>query len=581
MSEKQFRRAVAALLIFAALLAYANSFANDFVWDDASSILLHQDVQNPANIVQLFTKDQHAYGRGQGNFYRPLVSLTFMIDTWLSRPAIPEGAQQPTQLFLSPFIFHVTNTLWHAAAAIAFFALMTIAGAPRPIRVLAPLLYVVHPLHTEAITYISGRADPMAGALVLAALCCALALPANRNVVWSSIFFIAALLSKESATIYPFVLLLAAIVLRPAASRSEDAPAVKRSLTVPLIAAGVIVGIYAALRFTVLRFAARGESVTASLVERLKEAGQSFALYVKLLFVPTNLHMERTLDGVPAWMAIVGWVLIIAIVAIIFVAYVAKRDRIAFALGFFLITWFPISGIFPLNAPMAEHWMYLPMLGFIWALFEIVWMLAGATVLRYPVYAVGYAACLAFILVTAQRNFDWRNNESLYVATLKQNPNTIRVAFNLGVTYEDLIGNASGARREFERVLGLYKERKAAEGTGDSYFDDELEAHLSLGRLYSAEQKLNQAAAHFETLRRVTVNDSNSDIIANAYLEYARLLASIGRTEDAKKLLDEGASRVPALQQQREAASRVRDAAAAQQAEPQQSTQTAPPAPQP
>lgn len=569
MSEKQFRWAVAALLIFAALLAYANSFANDFVWDDASSILLHQDVQNPANILQLFTKDQHAYGRGQGNFYRPLVSLTFMIDTWLSRPVVPEGVQQPTQLLLSPFIFHVSNTLWHAAAAIAFFALMTIAGAPRPIRVLAPLLYVVHPLHTEAVTYISGRADPMAGALVLGALCCALAFSANRNVVWSSILFVAALLSKESATIYPFLLLLAVLVLRPALKSDEAGTTAKRSFLLPLISAGVIVGVYAALRFTVLRFASRGESVTSSLMQRVTEAGQAFALYVKLMVVPTNLHMERTLEGVPGWAAAAGWVLIIAFAATAFVAYTAKRERLAFALGFFLITWLPISGIFPLNAPMAEHWMYLPMLGFIWALFEIVWMLAGATVLRYPAYAIGYAACLAFTLVTAQRNYDWRNNESLYVATLKQNPNTIRVAFNLGVTYEDLIGNESGARREFERVLALYKERKETQGNTDTYFDDEMEAHLSLGRLYAAEQKLNQAAAHFETLRRVSVNESNSEIIANGYLEYARLLASIGRADEAKKLIEEGTSRVPALQQQREAAVRAREAAAQQAQTPQ------------
>ena len=577
MSEKQFRWAVAALLVFAAFLAYANSFANDFVWDDASSILLHQDVQNPANILQLFTKDQHAYGRGQGNFYRPLVSLTFMIDTWLSRPTIPEGAPQPTQLLLSPFIFHVSNTLWHAAAAIAFFALMTIARAPRPIRVLAPLLYVVHPLHTEAITYISGRADPMAGALLLGALCCALAFPANRNVVWSSIFFVAALLSKESATIYPFLLLLAVLVLRPVPKSDGVGTTAQRSALLPLISAGVIVGVYGALRFTLLRFASRGEGEASSLVQRMSEAGQAFALYIKLIFVPANLHMERTLDGVPGWAAVVGWALIIALAAMAFVAYAAKRDRIAFALGFFLITWFPISGIFPLNAPMAEHWMYLPILGFIWALFEIVWMFAGATVLRYPVYAIGYAASLAFVLVTAHRNYDWRNNESLYVATLKQNPNTIRVAFNLGVTYEDLIGNESGARREFKRVLELYKERKEAQGNTGTYFDDEMEAHLSLGKLYAAEQKLNQAAAHFETLRRVTVNDSNSDVIANAYLEYARLMASIGRTDDAKKLLDEGAARVPALQEQREAATRLRDAAA----QPTQSQQSAPSTPQP
>jgi tetratricopeptide (TPR) repeat protein len=294
---------------------------------------------------------------------------------------------------------------------------------------------------------------------------------------------------------------------------------------------------------------------------RLKEAGQAFALYLKLMFAPSGLHMERTLAGVPVYLAIVGWLFIVLFIAIAFAAYRAKRQRLAFALGFFLITWLPISGIFPLNAPMAEHWMYLPMMGFVWALLEVVWMVAGGGPLRYPVYALCYVACLMFVLNTAHRNYDWRNNESLYVATLRENPDSIRVNFNLGVTYEDLTGNSSGARREFERVLALYRDRKAAEGrTGqaETFYDDEMEAHLSLGKLYADKQMMSQAAYHFEALRRIGVNESNAAIIGSGYMEYVKLLLSLGRTEDARKLLEEGADRVPALKQQKEAVDRLK-----------------------
>ncbi|NUM53332.1 MAG: hypothetical protein HUU46_06790 [Candidatus Hydrogenedentes bacterium] len=564
MTEKQFRILAAAFIVFVTLLAYANTYPNEFVWDDASSILLHEDVQQPSHVLQLFTKDQHAYGRGQGNFYRPFVSLSFMAESILARAAAPAPAAGQTQQVLSPFVFHIGNALWHALAGIGVFALMTALGTPRPVRLLASLLYVVHPLHTEAVTYISGRADPMAGAFVALALACALSLPKGKNAIWSGLLFAAALLCKESATIFPFLLLLAALVVGRVPKPKDDAAPERRPLLAPLAVAGVVLGVYAALRFTVLKFADAQESVSPPLTQRIAEAGQAFAMYVKLIFAPAGLHMERTLEGVPGWTAVAGWLLIPVFVLATVWAHAGKRHRLAFALGFFLIAWLPISGIFPLNAPMAEHWMYLPLMGFAWALVEVAWMFCGATPLRYPVYAAAYIAVIALITATAQRNYDWRSNESLYVATLKENPNSIRVNYNLGVTYEDLIENSSGARRHFERVLELYQARKEATGeVGDKarYYDDELEAHLSLGRIFAAKELPAQAASHFETLRRVAVNDSNSMIIASAYIEYVKLLAAVGQLTEAQQLFEEGAGRIPALKQQQEQLERARQAA--------------------
>lgn len=64
------------LVALAGTLVYINTFHADWVWDDVSSVLLHKHVQTPSSVFQLFLEDQHAFGRGQGNFYRPLVSLS-------------------------------------------------------------------------------------------------------------------------------------------------------------------------------------------------------------------------------------------------------------------------------------------------------------------------------------------------------------------------------------------------------------------------------------------------------------------------------------------------------------------------
>ena len=158
-SESQFRVWVTVAVCLVGWAAYWNTFSGDFVWDDASSVLLNEHIQDPSFLGQLFREDQHAFGRGQGNFYRPLVNVSFMADYAVAKRPGADPAVFP---------FHVTNTLWHVAAALLLLGLLTAAGAPRFVRAAVPLIYVAHPLHTEAIAYISGRADPMSAAFLFA-----------------------------------------------------------------------------------------------------------------------------------------------------------------------------------------------------------------------------------------------------------------------------------------------------------------------------------------------------------------------------------------------------------------------------
>ena len=79
-----------AVVLAAACAAYLNTLDGEWVWDDVSSVLLHKHVQEPAKFFQLFREDQHAFGRGQGNFYRPLVAASFMVDYAISGGPSPE-----------------------------------------------------------------------------------------------------------------------------------------------------------------------------------------------------------------------------------------------------------------------------------------------------------------------------------------------------------------------------------------------------------------------------------------------------------------------------------------------------------
>jgi hypothetical protein len=551
-SDATFRTLVVVGIFAATFIAYANTFSNAFVWDDASSVLIHEDVKN-ARLAALFTKDQHAYGRGEGNFYRPLVSLSFVVDylltTWGQEPALNSFGVPD----ISPFLFHLTNTFWHGLAGVFLFVLLARSGAPRVVQVCVPLLYVVHPLHTEAVTYISGRADPMAAAFGFAGLYFVVRSRTGSRRILAAILaaacFALALLCKESALIFPVLALFFVLAGRTKSSGDDEQNRV--GSPVPVLAASAIVAVvYIALRTTVLRFGSDSGSVTSGIGQRLVETLQAFALYVKLVFVPINFHMERTLNGVGLWVAVVGAVLLLLCIGVAAWAVRNKHSRIAIAILWFIVTWLPISGLFPLNAPMAEHWMYVPLAGFLWALIELVCLAVRSPRGRAGIAIATYAAGLCLIAVTIQRNQDWRTNGSIYEATLEDNPASIRVTYNLAVTYDDLLNNESGARRNYERVIELYQQKKASEA-GESaeemFWDEELESHFSLGRIYMQQQRFDIAASHFSTMLRVKPTESTKPLLERAAVGIVQSVMEMGRYDDAKQIVEQLKDRYPEI----------------------------------
>ena len=286
-----------------------------------------------------------------------------------------------------------------------------------------------------------------------------------RNLVTGSLCFIAALLSKESALIFPVLAILCLLFHTPPAN---DSTAVSRKrILVTLAPILVILGIYAVLRSTVLDFSTDAAASSSTLSERIVESLQSLALYIQLIFRPAHLHMERTLAGATTGTTLAGTAVLLIMAATFVAAFVTRRRLIALGIGWFTATWIPISGIFPLNAPMAEHWLYVPLGGFLLALFALAEEGFVALEKRVPAPALRGVSTLAvctFVLFlfakTIERNRDWRDNETLYVATLRENPNTIRIHYNLAVTYSDLLGNVPGAKRHYREVLRLYREKR-------------------------------------------------------------------------------------------------------------------------
>jgi hypothetical protein len=548
--DKIFHWLAAALIAAAGFAVYYNTLDGDWVWDDASSVLLHKHVQEPARLAhaasvgepvtgstlgafaQLFLEDQHAFGRGQGNFYRPLLSVTFAIDYLLSYQ--PELFADPPAN-PSPFIFHLQSTAWHIAAALLLLAVLARLGAPRVVTLAVPLLWVVHPLHTEAVAYISGRADMMSGAFVFAALYFGLSTATGSRrliaLAASASCFTLGLLSKEATLIFPFLLLVALIARRVG---EEEKGTWGRTLA-PVLPAFVVLAIYIALRSTVLSFAEGGGGTAAPFGQRLYETLQSFALYIKLLFLPTGLHMERTLNGVGALAAGLGTLALVLLIALAVVGYRRGAWRIPFGVALFVLCWLPISGLFPLNAPMAEHWMYVPMVGFWLALAEAA-LLFPPPARRLAPIAAGLFLLL-FSWLTVQRNEDWGSNVRLFQATLRENPGTMRVHYNLAVTFSDIEHNIPGAIRHYGAAAAL-----AAPGS-----EDAIDARLSQAMALLDAARPAKALQVLGELGPALKQGGPDWAQAELLLTTVRALVALGQIPEATRLA-QSASGNPTLQ---------------------------------
>jgi len=506
------RRAVVLLGIIV-LISYANSLGNGFVWDDVSSVQHNPYIQHIRHIPKLFVTDQHIAGRGEGNFYRPLVSLSFAADhaVW--------GLK-------NPFGYHLTNVFLHCAVVLCLYAfyVRVTGGSDRLVPTTAAALYAVLPAHTEAVAYISGRADMWVALFGLAAL---LALARSRAAPHPSRWYagslcllLGALLSKEQAVIFPLLILMTDIVVG----------LVPRGKTRWLYHLGSfgLVAVYVALRLTVLWFASAAPPPTVGIVERLGTTFQTLAMYAGILAWPVGLHMERSVGSLNGLLVLAGAMLASAAVAVI---VWSRRNDKAVLLGLLwaALALAPVSGIFPLNATLAEHWLYVPAMGVTLALaaggVQVARRLDPASEpgsLSLPArQAVISVACILVVCmgcVVIAQNRTWRDNETLFRHTLRYAPGSIRLHYNLGVLY-DTQGKVPEAVQEYIETIRLDPTH--------------LHARLDLAALASQSGRKGVARQLYGEIIEMHPDDPDS---IEAYVNLGILLYNDGQRENARGL---------------------------------------------
>jgi hypothetical protein len=475
----------AALVAALAVAYYGGSLENGFVWDDRLTAAA------PADLTTILT-------HRTGSYYRPVVMLSFAADRFLWG-TWPAG-------------YHLTNITCHVVVAWLLLYLARAVGLGAGTALAAALIFVGHPVQTEAVTYVSGRTDPLCALFVLLSLH---AWRRSRHAVdrfalMSGLAALLALLCKEAAVAMPLVMLV-----RGAHPAKRPPPPL-----VPILCAFLWLTLWAV---------SGGPGLQVSgILERLPAIGVAALTYLRLLSWPSDLHLERfvpvagwsTATAAGLWAALAGGAAALYKVA-------AHRHvpggRLWLAIG--AAAYAPVSGLVPIYPAIAdrslfmpEHFLYLPLLGLAplatglgASLLERRWTLKAASLL------LG-AILLVWGVVVVDRNRDYLNEETLFTQTLRYEPPAARVWFNLA--------NLRLAEGKLDEAAELFQAALARE-------PEDAAAHLNLGITFQRSGRLAEAERQYE--RAIVLDPGRSE----AYRGLATLLARRGERAAARELWEQ------------------------------------------
>ncbi len=431
------------------IFAYANSFSNQFLYDDEHYVVKNRFIRNIAFLPEIFTTDAVAGSGQRSNFYRPLQLVAYLAVYGVF--GLDVGG------------FHLLNLSLHLGNAFLVYFLARRLWGREPVSFFASLLFAVHPVQTEAVTYMNGTADPLAAFFGLASLLCHLKADGKTAFRAASLAcFAAALLAKETIVVVP-----ALVILLDVGRGRKLRETAKGCLPYLLLMAAYLWARATALNFTQsLNLFAGSNIYTENPSYRLYTFLAGLTEYYQVLLFPLRLKYDRALVVfINPLSSRVLLSLLLLVPLFVSALRSLRRDRVVFlGIAWFFVSLAPVSGAIPINGFAMEHWLYFPSIGFF---ITVAYLAAG-----FPRETVGpsssgeWRGCgkcsLALVLVVAalfavltrERNKVWREPVCFYEAVLEHNPQIARVRNNLGMAYVSR-GRPAEGLEQFKLAVAL------------------------------------------------------------------------------------------------------------------------------
>lgn len=480
-----------ALIILAGFLLYAHTLRFGFNYlDDNFLILDHQYfLRNAGNILEAFRHDVFFSPHGTGAYYRPMMTLSLMLDARFGGTA--------------PFVYRLTNLLLHLLASVLVFRLLIKMKYPDIPAFYFSLFFALHPVLTQAVCWIPGRNDSLLAVFSLAACISALSFWETtklRHAFSHALFFALAMFTKESsAALVPLCLLYRRLV--------EKKPVFPGG---SFLAAGWLL---AAGAWFLLRSLAIPHPIPVTVLNVIK------SVFINLPAAVSGIgHILLPFDlfvlAVRSDMRMAGGLAVIAALVLALVLSKQKRpDRIAFGSAWFLFFLLPafISPDPAVPSNFIAHRIYLPFFGVILVFLEIDWIKnfkkTGTAVFGAVVLAV-------FSAVTFAHSLNFRDSLSFWHSAAVSSPHSALAHRNFGAMLY-LTGRLDEAEPEFKRALNI----NALEPM----------AHNNLGLIYASKKMFPEAEEEYR--KELMINPNYDGAHFNLGLLYHRM-GKIGEAEN-------------------------------------------------
>lgn len=480
-------------MLFAVLvltfIAYIGTLNFNFVYDDESQIVGNPLVQQWHYVPYYFTIHvwAHTNPNQAGNYYRPIFLL------WMRLNDAVFG--------LKPFGWHLTTVLMHVLATFLVFRLARRLSQRDELSLIAALIFGLHPVHVEPVSWIAGVTESLLAVLLLASFLFYLDWRDDKTNArtFSLVFFTLAIFSKETAVF------MAPLVFAYEFLQRENTPFVSRlwRSSRPAIPYVGITLIYLYLRSIALHGLFHKTYILSPLTNLLTLPSVLW-FYVKLLFVPVGLSGFYDLPYVTA-PTLRNFVLpllgVIAVASGLFYWWWKTRDRVvAFAAVMLILPLLPLMnlGVFVEGEIVHDRYLYLPSIGFALLVGIALSQLKGSAApgaVRRPGFMLAIGISIVYMILTINQSLFWANNLVLYFRG-------VSIAPNNNIARNDL-ANEFNKRGMVPQAIALYEQVLQRE-------PNFWLANYNLGYLYFKQQECEKAVYFLGRAASLNVIDGDT-----------------------------------------------------------------------
>jgi Flp pilus assembly protein TadD len=510
-----------------AAVSYANSLQNQYVFDDLNLIAASSQITGIDNIPSLLLSGK------MSAYYRPLRTISYTLDYTLNKAFWYRFAnRQWTDRGLVPFGYHVSNIFYHIVTALLVYLVILKLSLNSRAAFIGAGLFVLHPVHTDSVTYLSGRRDILFTLFYLAGFYLFLAYRQARQkrfIVAAFLMYLLSMGSKEMGVTLPALFLAYDLIknFNPHESglHAGYGKAFLASLTKSLKQGRFLYPItfLGALAFSYYKVFIKSPSLQSSYygdsaLATFLTVTRILVHYLKLLLYPIRLVADYSYNAFPLSVSLKDPAAVTAVVLLLLLGYMTLRlltnhKMMAFGMAWFFITLLPVCHIFPHHELLAEHYLYLPSVGLC-----LVAALAGERALTNGRYTLLLTVC--FLMVGAlfsvriwDRNRDWSDSLTLYEKTVTTVPQGARAHSNLGEAY--------ASRGRIDEAIAACKRALAIK-------PGHAEAHYNLGFAYYKKGLFDEAIAEYrEALSAEPRYPKALNNLGAAYLEKGEIHEAI------------------------------------------------------